>query len=135
MRLLRLTQHAEVQPDAHRVEVALEGDGFARRTATARFTFRLGERDPEELRWYFEEYLQHPADPAPMIAARVERRMVAIGEELFRAVFRADDDAREIWTEVRAQLGELRIEIAGDVRQDAAIPWELIRDPKTVAAT
>jgi len=112
MPLLRLTQRAESQPDTYHVEVALEGHGLARRTAQARFSFHLTARDHEELRWYLEDYLKRPAHPAPLIAARVEERMAAIGDELFRAVFHADDDAREIWTKVRDGLGETRVEIA-----------------------
>jgi tetratricopeptide (TPR) repeat protein len=133
MPLLRLTQHAESQPDAYLVEVALEGDGLARRTASVRFSFHLGPQDHEDLRWYLEDYLQHSADPAPSIAARVEQRMADIGDELFRAVFHADDDAREIWSAARDRLAETRVEIVGEVRQDGAIPWELIRDPRTGA--
>jgi hypothetical protein len=130
MPTLRLTQHAESQPDHYRVEVALEGDG-ARQTATAAFQFALTESDHEDLRWYLEDYLQYPLDPAPTIAARVEKRMAEIGGELFRAVFQADEDARDLWANLRDKLDEARVEIITDVRQAAAVPWELIRDPKT----
>jgi hypothetical protein len=87
--LLRLTQTAE-GADRYRVEVALEGEGI-RQTARASFGFTLTTDDQADLRWYLEDYLQYPADPAPTIAARVEQRIAAIGVELFRAVFQSGD--------------------------------------------
>ena len=86
MLTLRLTQHAETQAGHYRVEVALEGDGLPRQTATARFDFRLTAQEQEDQRWYLEDYLEHPFDPAPKIAARIEERLAEIGTELFRAV-------------------------------------------------
>ena len=80
---LRLTQHA-VGEDRHRVEISLEGDG-ARRTAES--TFRLPplrRRIEEDLRWYLEDFLQYPQEPAPTIARRIEGRMAEVGTELFR---------------------------------------------------
>src|SRR3990172_8858824 len=110
MSLLRLTQFAESQPDHYRVEVALEGDG-ARQTATARFAFAFSDADRADLRWYLEDYLQYPSDPAPAIAARVEQRMSEVGVELFRAVFQASDDARDLWATLRDKLDETRVEV------------------------
>lgn len=48
---LRLTQHAAGE-DSHRVEISLEGDGTARRTAEAAFSFRLSPQDEEGMRWW-----------------------------------------------------------------------------------
>ncbi len=125
MLLLRLTQFAESQPDHYRVEVALEGDG-ARQTATARFAFTFSDADRPDPRWYLEDYLQYPA-----IAARVEKRMSEVGVELFRAVFQASDDARDLWATLRDKLDETRVEVITDAKLAAAVPWELVRDPKT----
>ena len=130
MSTLRLTQTTEGQ-DKYRVEVALEGDGLPRQTATAPVQFVLTAQEQEDLRWYLEDFLQHPHDPAPKIAARIETRMAEIGAELFRAVFHADDDARDLWATLRTRLNDTRVEIITGVREAAAIPWELIRDPKT----
>jgi len=129
---LRLTQHAEAEADHYRVEVALEGDG-ARQIANARFPFKLSEQDQEALRWYLEDYLQHPFEPESQIAARVEQRLRDVGIDLFKAVFQADDDARDLWAAFRDKLDETRVEIVTDVRTAASIPWELLRDPKTDA--
>lgn len=127
---LRLTQTTGGE-DRYHVEVALEGDGVARQTAHAAFDFKLTAGEQEELRWYLEDFLQYPFDPAPTIAARVERRMAQIGVELFKAVFHADDDARDIWAKLRDDLNETRVEISTGVHEATAIPWELMRDPKT----
>lgn len=118
---LRLTQTTEDQ-DKYRVEVALEGEGLPRQTATARVDFKLTAQEQEDLRWYLEDFLQHPHDPAPKIAARIEKRMAEIGTELFKAVFHADDDARDLWATLRTRLNDTRVEIVTGVREAAAIP-------------
>jgi tetratricopeptide (TPR) repeat protein len=132
MLTLRLTQ-TTVEQDKYRVEVALKGDGLPRQTATAQFDFKLSAQDQEDLRWYLEDYLQYPLDPAPTIAARVEGRIAEIGTELFKAVFHANDDARDLWATLRTRLNETRVEVITGVQEATAIPWELIRDPKTDA--
>jgi tetratricopeptide (TPR) repeat protein len=126
---LRLTQHAAGE-GRHRVEIALEGDG-ARRTAESIFPFLLSSQDEEDLRWYLEDYLQYPQEPAPAIARRIEGRLVDLGTELFRAVFQASDDARDLWAGMRNRLPDTRVEIVTGVAEASAIPWELLRDPKT----
>ena len=127
---LRLTQSTEGE-DKYRVEIALEGDGLPRQTATSRFDFKLTDQDQEDIRWYLEDFLQYPHDPAPRIAARIEERMAEIGTELFMALFQSSDDARDLWATLRARLNETRVEIVTTVAQATAIPWELVRDPKT----
>ncbi len=77
MNLLRFTQDA-LDGDRYRVEIALEGDG-PRRIAKAELKLRLTRRDEADLRWYLEDYLQWPHEPAPEIAARVERLMEELG--------------------------------------------------------
>jgi hypothetical protein len=126
---LRIQQHPLAE-GRHRVEIALEGDG-ARRTAESTFGFSLSPQDEEDLRWYLEDFLQYPQEPAPTIARRIEGRMAELGEELFKAVFQASDDARDLWAELRKRLPQTRIEIVTGVAEAAAIPWELLRDPKT----
>ena len=126
---LRLTQRS-ARKNKHRVEVSLEGDG-ARQAFESTFDFLLLDRDGEDLRWYLEDYLQYPQDPAPAIARRVEERMAEIGTELFRAVFQASDDTRDLWAEVRNRLPDTRVEIVTGVSEDNTIPWELLRDPET----
>jgi hypothetical protein len=57
--------------------------------------------------------------------------MEAIGDELFRALFQASDDARDLWAALRPRLGEARIEVVASVQAATTIPWELLRDPRT----
>ena len=97
MYILRLTQTILGQ-DNHRVEVSFEGEGLARQTVTSYFQFNLSAKDQEDFRWYFEDYLQHPIDPAPKIAERIEQQMFEVGTELFRAIFQSNDDARDLWS-------------------------------------
>lgn len=112
------------------MEVTLEGDG-APRVARSTFSFALSTQDEEDLRWYLEDYLQYPQEPAPAIARRVEGRLAEVGMELFAAVFQKSDDARDLWTLVRERLAETRVEIVTGVAEANSIPWELLRDPKT----
>lgn len=121
---LRLRQFSEGE-NCYRVLVELEEDG-RRRTAESRFSFQLGAQEQEDLRWYLEDYLQYPLDPAPAIAARIEARMAGIGVELFRAVL----EKTPLWAEVHHQLSDTRIEISTGVKEATAIPWELLRDPE-----
>jgi hypothetical protein len=85
----RLSQFAEAPADTFRVELSLDGRDAAR----AGFQFKLSEQDQEDLRWYLEDYLQCPLDPAPKIAARIEQRLTEVGAELFHKVFEADPRA------------------------------------------
>ena len=128
MATLRLTY----RPEAARrlVEVTLNGLG-APRTAMARFAFDLTAQDREDLRWYLEDYLQYPVDPAPGIARRVEDRLAVLGRELFTAVFEASRDTKSLWDAVAGSLADVRVEVASGVEGAAAVPWELLRDPST----
>lgn len=130
MLTLRLTQ-STLDGDKLRVEASLEGDGQPRRTATSDFEFPITPQDREDLRWYLEEYLLHAADPAPKIAARVEKRIAELGVDLFKTLFQTNDDSRDLWATLRDRLDDTRIEIVSDVREAASVPWEVIRDPKT----
>jgi hypothetical protein len=110
---LRIRQAAE--PDGrHRVDLDLDeaggADGWgARRSAMTRFAFTVASTDRERLRWYFEDYLDYPADPAPAVARDVETTMTALGVALFKAVFHSGDDARDLWATIRDRLPSLRV--------------------------
>jgi tetratricopeptide (TPR) repeat protein len=130
MPTLRLTQ-STLSAEKFRVEAALEAEGQPRRTSVAEFEFSITPQDREDLRWYLEEYLQYAADPAPKIAARIEKRIAELGVGLFKTLFQGDDDSRDLWATLRDRLNDTRIEIVSEVREAASVPWELIRDPKT----
>ena len=130
MSLLRLTQ-TNTGADSYRVEVAVERNSAARQTATSEFKFALTAQEREDMRWYFEDYLQYPVDPAPKIASRIENRLDEIGIELFRSIFQSGEDTRDLWATVRSDIDQYRVEVVTGVQEAASIPWELIRDPKT----
>jgi hypothetical protein len=130
MRTLRLTQSV-AGANRYRVEAMLEGGGQPHKVATAEFGFTLTAQDREDVRWYLEDYLQHAADPAPQIAARIESRIVEMGVELYEALSRSNDDAHALWSALRTQLNDTRIEIVTGVRDADMLPWELLRDPGT----
>ncbi|MFN8484637.1 MAG: CHAT domain-containing protein [Anaerolineae bacterium] len=129
-RTLRLTQ-TRVGADTFRVEIAVEGAGVARRTAESTFTFTLTAQEREDVRWYLEDYLQFPADPAPEIAARIERHTDDIGRDLFGKAFDSSRDAQRVWDQMLDAMNQTRVEIVTTVEDAAAIPWELLRDPQT----
>jgi tetratricopeptide (TPR) repeat protein len=125
---LRLTQ-TSTPGGQHQVQVALDGAGRPQ-TASAHFAFQLTDQDRENLRWYLEDYLVYPIDPAPTIAGQVEQRMAEVGRELFTKIF----DSREgwsVWDKIHDRLHQARIEVVSDVESVAVLPWELLRDPRT----
>jgi tetratricopeptide (TPR) repeat protein len=125
MPVLRLRQTSE-GGDAYRVLLELEANG-QRREDTRQFKFKLEAQDQEDLRWYLEDYLQYPLEPAPKIAARIETRMDEIGAELFGAVLAGTS----VWGEARDDLADTRVEVVTGVQEATAIPWELLRDPES----
>src|SRR5436190_1761699 len=102
-RVLRLTQTAEAADGRFRVEIALEGAGVSRMAAKSAFGLDVTAQDREDMRWYLEDYLQFPLDPAPEIAKRIEARMLEIGEALCRGVFLGEGnrDATRLWDRAR----------------------------------
>ena len=129
MSLLRLTQHIEKE-DNYRIEIAFEDDG-TRETPEARFEFKMTKEDREDMRWYLEDYLQYPLDPAPKIAERIEGRIRDLGIELFKKIFQANDETRDLWATLRDRLADTRVEVATEVKGATVLPWELLHDPKT----
>ena len=125
--LLRLS-HA-VDGLRHWVKAELEEPERARQTVAAEFTFNEHPRDGEDIRWYLEDYLEFPADPAPVIASRVEGRLAAIGVELFEEVFGSRDGQR-LWNRAQERLEHVRVEVETDP-SGVGLPWELLRDPVT----
>jgi len=130
MLTLRLTQTAEGN-DQYHVQIELDDNGRRQPPATCRFQFTLTDQDREDLRWYLEDYLQYPLEPAPKIAARIEQRMADIGTQLFRAVFDSSPTAQRLWARLQPSLNDTRIEIITEIREATSIPWELLRDPLT----
>jgi len=127
--ILRIRQDAERVSGHYRLQVELDEDGLIQ-AADVNMAFELNQQDARELRWYLEDYLEYPLDPAPRIAGRIEGRMADLGRDLFAAVF-ANSETRDLWAVVRDRLSETRVEVITDVANATAVPWELLRDPKT----
>ena len=106
---------------------AREVDGGWRVTAPAQPV--LSNEDSEDIRWYFEDYLSFPDDPAPRIARRVEQTLRAVGERLFRSIFDNSPQRQAIWSDVNRQLAVTSIEIRGAAGVSETIPFELMRAP------
>jgi tetratricopeptide (TPR) repeat protein len=130
MRTLRLVQETiEPMSGTQRVTVELDDDRF-RWSATAQVRLALDQGELERVRWYLEDYLEYPIDPAPMIAAQVEARLVDLGRELFGQVF-GGREATRLWDRVEPGLADTQVEVVTDADGATAIPWELLRDPLT----
>ena len=110
-----------------RVEVTWQ-DGLVPQKAVASFAYRAGDQDGEKVRWYLEDYAEFPADPAPALAASAEQVLADMGTSLFSNVFDGMD-AAGIWTQARARLAEVRVEIDTDPAEAPGLPWELLRAP------
>ena len=123
--------HRPSSPDRHRVELSIDDGSGAK--AGGEFDFLLTPTDQERLRWYWEDYLDYPIEPASDEAPNAELRIEEIGTELFQGVFQ-DSAATQLWSKVQPRLASTRIEISAPAPQGSPqIPWELIRDPATGA--
>jgi tetratricopeptide (TPR) repeat protein len=115
-----------------RVDVTWQ-DGAVRQVAVSSFSYQVGGREAEKVRWYLEDYAEFPASPAPLLAADAEQVLAQTGTGLFSLVF-AGMDAAGIWTQARARLGDVRVEVDSDPAEAPGLPWELLRDPGTDTA-
>lgn len=129
--ILRLTQNPLSQAK-YNVRIELLREGEFNQTADIIFEFNQSFQDQERLRWYFEDYLQYPQDPAPSIARQVEQSLTEIGIELFDKIFKSNFDAHKIWSYALPQLNDTRIEIVTDVQVATTVPWELMCNPDTL---
>jgi hypothetical protein len=111
--VLRLTETAEATAGHYQVEIALERAG-PRLTATVPLALSFTDQDRERIRWYLEDYLLFPLDPAPKIAADIELRMAEIGDALCQAVFLESRDTTRIWDRARERGA---VEVAGGVAE------------------
>jgi hypothetical protein len=122
-----------VAGNRHEITVSWRRLESARREASTTLTYLVDRDDEERIRWYLENYLEYPADPAPRIAAVAETRLSEIGRELFANTFKTQDMAA-IWADVTSKSGgltSLRIEVDADPTDVPGIPWEILREPST----
>ncbi|MET8150980.1 CHAT domain-containing protein [Actinoplanes sp. NPDC049668] len=104
--------------------------GRVNEQAVSRVEFVVSAAARERMRWYLEDFLEYPVQPAPTIAAGVEKQLAELGEQLFSEVFDGRDGQR-LWGRLQDRLAETRVEIASEVEDATALPWELLRDPAT----
>ena len=129
MPTVRISQFARHDQGRFPIEIECELGGQRRRVrATTAVT--LSDSDRRDLHWYLEQYLEETYEPGPRRAAAIERRMAELGEQLFRDIFQANEDAFALWVKLRDGLADTRFEIAAEVADATAIPWELMRDPR-----
>jgi hypothetical protein len=127
---LCVTQCADIQSNSFLVEIVLDCLDLIQK-AVVSFKFTLTTQEQENIQWYFEDYLHFIFDPAPQIATKVEKHISEIGTELFNSIFLANENAYTLWTTAYHNLNDTHIIIRTDDLQAAAIPWELLHDPRT----
>ena len=98
--------------------------------ASASFDFVLDSEDQEALRWYWEDYLEYAVESASDIAAEIEGKLTAIGQQLFQSTF-PSGGAQEVWQKFQPQLGVGRVEVLTQAEEGSLLPWELLRDAAT----
>src|SRR5215831_16193998 len=131
MPVLRINQQRGDAPHRYRIEItATDIPNFAPLQFSRDIAFELTPQDGERIRWYLEDYLQFDEDPAPQIARGVEALMAERGDGLFRSLFEGDQGI-ELWTMIGPRLSATRVEITTGISEATAIPWELIRNPRT----
>lgn len=112
------------------IRLTLKRRGQPDLEAEANIEFALTELEQEDIRWYLEDYLQRADVVEAVTVKQVEELMKARGEELYEKVLTANGDTQALWFSIRNDLADIRVEITTGVTEAAAIPWELMRDPK-----
>ncbi|MDX6497481.1 MAG: hypothetical protein QOG23_741 [Blastocatellia bacterium] len=87
----------------------------------------LSPSEREELRWYLEDFLMYPANPAPKVAARIEKWIDECGVRLFYSLFGPKSDAHHFWEEISDRIEEIRVEAVWESRIWPLIPLEFLR--------
>ena len=99
--------------------------------AQAHIAFALTPQEHEDLRWYLEDYLQKADSTTDEHVQQVEAMLHDRGVELYEKILEGNRDAQRVFDRVLDELAELRIEIATEITEAAAIPWELMREPQS----
>jgi len=100
------------------------------------FVSPVTDKDRSDIRWYIETYGAHSlADPDDTEARRIQARLVAIGKDLFNAVFGDEDHRPAARLFNRFQDADAEHRVLTVDSQSAAVlslPWELLHDPTGV---
>jgi tetratricopeptide (TPR) repeat protein len=84
-------------------------------------------QEEQQLEWYFEEWLIYPMLSGKKAEA-AKTSVVSYGESLFNQVFKADIDAYSHYRQLRGNLKQVKIEIAGNSPEFHALHWEAMQD-------
>src|SRR5688572_2276836 len=124
--LLRIVQRAK-SAGLYQAEIEFI-NGTSRMQGTASVRFAPTEAEQEAIRWYFEDFLTLPLNPAPRIAQQIERRLDEIGLSLFADTFQSNEAVREIWVRAQHSRPLVHFEIACAAEETILVPWELMRE-------
>ncbi len=122
---LRITHQGE------NIQLSWQRGQAAPRLADAvTFEHPFNKKALTDLRWYLEEYLRFPYGIFPDEAAKIEQKLQAWGEELFKLVFRSSEKAREFFQAATYDgLHNCELAIASDDFAILNLPWELLFSP------
>ena len=115
--------------ESFKFDLELESDAHTPRHASGFYT-QLDSGILSEVRWYMEEFLEEGDRPAQIRASQVRSLMSEAGVSLFRQIFEANEQSKEIWASIHRSLTTSRIEI-DDQTESSTTLWELLRDPYT----
>ena len=110
MRTLRLHQLPAQNGNRLPVTIVCRDDDGMETHVDGLSAARLDDETRRELRWYFEDFLDHLYDPpSRQRAARLEDRMTELGEALFRDLFEMTRDASTLWATLQSHIRATRI--------------------------
>jgi len=89
--------------------------------------WHLPDREPEEVRWYLEDFLDEGGAPASVRAKRAREILHSWGTELYHRLFVTPPGAEPIREELRRNIGNLQMEIASTGGDGDDLPWEVLR--------
>ena len=121
-------EHVSATARTGSLRLALLAEGVVVSQCAGELAFEVSAADRERIRWYWEDYLDYPAEDAKQAAEQTERRLEELGESLFDRVF-GTPPAGRLWDRISPGLSDLRIEIVSPTLDEhPTVPWELLRE-------
>ncbi len=125
---LRLaTEAATADGSVTSTTVRIDDDGQEQFSRTIRLDITPTPREMAQLRWYLEDFPNHPFDPAPALAGAARTRMRELGAAMFTALRAAGSNPLLDWC-LGPGLPETAVEVLG---VPGSMAWELLRNPDT----
>ena len=118
-------------PDTGQLQLSIIEDSGNRRSAPpVPFAYPLTDAELLEMAWFFTDYAGDPFGESRSRAEAVEAGMRDLGRLLLETVFRASDEAAEIWAQAgSSEYQPLRLSIVSTRPEVLSLPWELLNDP------